>query len=206
MRIAFDEAENVPPADLHIRLAGADDAGAVAAIYAPFVEHTPITFEAVVPDAAEMAQRIVDTLRVHPWLVCEVEGRLAGYAYATHHRTRAAYRWSVDTSVYIDPAFHRRGVGRALYARLFEILRAQGFFNAYAGITLPNPASVGLHEAVGFRPLAAYTKVGCKLGVWYDVGWWQLTLQPHVADPPDPVPFSTLVVAPAWARATGASS
>jgi L-amino acid N-acyltransferase YncA len=187
-------------APLRIRPADVGDAAAIAAIYAPFVERTAVSFESIPPGADEMADRIGNTLPNHPWLVAEFDDRIAGYAYATRHAVRAAYRWSVDTSVYIDPAFHRRGVGRALYTTLLGILRAQGFFNAYAGIALPNPGSVGLHEAVGFRPLVIYAKVGYKHGAWHDVGWWEMALRPHCDEPPEPVPFSTFVESPAWTQ------
>jgi L-amino acid N-acyltransferase YncA len=166
-----------------IRLAEAGDAEAIAAIYRPVVESSTISFETVAPDRDEIARRLSDTLVSHPWLVCEIGGRMAGYAYASKHRARAAYQWSVDTSVYVDAAFRRSGVGRGLYRSLFGILSAQGFFNAFAGIALPNPASVALHEAVGFEPLGVYRRVGFKLGAWHDVGWWQLTLRAHDAAP-----------------------
>src|SRR5262245_20665663 len=133
-----------------IRFADASHAAAMAEIYRPVVESTAISFEMVPPDHEEMARRVVDVTRDHPWLVCEIGGRVAGYAYATKHRVRSAYRWSVDTSVYVDASCRQGGVGRGLYASLFAILAAQGYFNAYAGIALPNAASVGLHEAVGF--------------------------------------------------------
>jgi phosphinothricin acetyltransferase len=110
---------------------------------------------------------------VYPWLVCDTGGRVAGYAYATRHRARAAYQWSVETTVYVHPEFRRRGVGRGLYESLFPILAAQGFANAYAGITLPNPASVAVHEAAGFTYLGRFERIGYKLGAWHDVGWWQ---------------------------------
>jgi L-amino acid N-acyltransferase YncA len=173
-----------------IRLADASDAEAIVAIYRPVVEATPISFETVPPDRNEMARRIGTTTVAYPWLVCDRGGQVAGYAYATTHRERAAYRWSVDTSVYVDAKYRRSGVGRGLYASLFHILAAQGFFNAYAGITLPNPASVGLHEAVGFRKLGVYERVGYKCGAWYDVGWWQLTLEPHADSPAEPLDLS----------------
>src|SRR5262245_4505072 len=138
---------------VRIRLAGEPDAEVIAAIYAPFVEHTSISFETAPPGRDEMRRRIAENAAVYPWLVCELDEKVVGYAYATQHRVRAAYRWSVDTSAYIDPVHHRRGIGRGLYASLLAVLRAQGFFNAYAGITLPNAASLGLHAAGGFRPI-----------------------------------------------------
>src|SRR5262249_17786250 len=155
----------------------------LVAIYSPFVERTAISFEVCPPRRDEMLRRIVETTAMYPWLVCELDSTVAGYAYATQHRVRAPYRWAVDTSAYIATAYHRRGIGRAMYASVFEVLRAQGFFNAYAGITLPNVASIGLHEAVGFKKVGTYERVGHKFGQWHDVGWWQLTLQAHSENP-----------------------
>ena len=185
---------------VRIRLAGEPDAEALAAIYAPFVEQTAVSFETTPPGLDEMLRRVVETIDVYPWLVCELDGTIAGYAYATRHRVRAAYRWSVDTSAYVDAGYQRRGIGRGLYSSLFEVLRAQGFFNAYAGITLPNAASVGLHEAVGFTHLGIYEKVGYKLGAWHDVGWWQLKLRAHVERPDEPLALSAVMARPDWER------
>ena len=184
---------------VRIRLAREDDAPAVAVIYAPSVESTPISFETVAPTAAEMSRRIGEITAAYPWLVCELDDRLAGYAYATTHRTRSAYRWSVDAAVYVDARYRRRGVGRGLYLSLFAILRAQRFVNAYAGITLPNHASVGLHESVGFQPVGVYRRVGFKLGAWHDVGWWQLTLRLHPPAPEEPLPLSVVEARSDWA-------
>jgi phosphinothricin acetyltransferase len=175
-----------------IRLARASDADAIAAIYRPVVENTVISFETVPPGRDEIVRRIAETTIAYPWLVCEVGGSLAGYAYATSHRVRAAYRWSVDTSVYVDAQHRRCGVGRGLYVSLLKILTAQGFFNAYAGIALPNPASVALHEAVGFRPLGVYERTGYKLGAWHDVGWWQLFLKVHSEPPDEPLTLTVV--------------
>jgi len=177
---------------VQIRLARESDAAAIAEIYRPIVERTVISFETVPPDRHEVARRITETIRLYPWLVCELGGTVAGYAYATKHRDRAAYRWSVDTSVYIDSNHWRRGIGRGLYASLLRILDAQGFFNAYAGITLPNAPSVALHEAVGFKRLGVYERVGFKLGAWHDVGWWQRALKAHVESPEEPLVLAAI--------------
>jgi len=171
---------------LTLRFAESADAAGIAAIYAPIVRDTAISFEVDPPDAAEMAQRIEATAKFFPWLVCDSDGEVGGYAYAGQHRVRAAYRWSADVSVYVHARQRGRGFGRALYAALLDILRAQRLFNAYAGITLPNAASVGLHESVGFRRLGVYRSVGFKLGRWHDVGWWELALLPAEGDPGAP--------------------
>jgi L-amino acid N-acyltransferase YncA len=183
---------------VHIRLAHDGDAEAIASIYRPVVESTVISFETIPPDRAEISRRLADTMIEYPWLVCERDGHIAGYAYATRHRVRAAYQWSVDTSVYIDDAHKRTGVGRGLYESLFSILAAQGFFNAFAGIALPNAASVGLHEAMGFEKLGVYRNVGFKFGEWRDVGWWQLQLRAPEASPVTPLALAELQQQPGW--------
>jgi phosphinothricin acetyltransferase len=182
------------------------DAGAVQAIYAPFCESTAISFEFVAPTVAEMARRIDKITERLPWLVCEREGQVVGYVYASQHRERAAYQWSVDVAVYIAAEQRRAGVGRGLYAALFRILVLQGFFKAYAGITLPNPGSVGLHEAVGFKPVGVYRGVGHKRGAWHDVGWWQLALQPEVTQPDAPRDIASIRDADEVQRALAAGA
>ena len=181
-----------------IRLAAERDAGPVADIYAPNVTDTVISFESEPPDADEMRQRIEVTLERYPWLVCERQERVLGYAYAGAHRSRAAYRWSVDVSVYVHGEAHRTGVGRALYASLFAALELQGFYNAYAGATLPNPPSVGLHEAMGFRPVGVYQGTGYKMGAWHDVGWWHLPLRERGPDPAPPVDLPSVLGSKDW--------
>ncbi len=160
-----------------IRLANESDAAKMLSIYAPIVRETPISFEVEPPSEAEFQQRIRTIAGQMPWLVCEVAGDVLGYAYAASHRMRAAYQWSVESSIYVSAEHRRKRVAKALYASLKEVLRLQGFYNVYAGITLPNPASVALHEAVGFEPVGVYQAIGYKLGKWHDVGWWQLSLQ-----------------------------
>jgi phosphinothricin acetyltransferase len=174
-----------------IRIVEASDASAAAAIYAPIVETTFISFETEAPTPVEIERRIHATLPTHPWLVFEDEDGVGGYAYAGPHQARAAYRWSVNVSVYLAERARGRGVGRALYAELLRILRGQGFHMAFAGIALPNPASVGFHEAMGFRPVGLYPQVGHKLGAWRDVGYWALELQP-LPIPGEPIPFAAL--------------
>lgn len=183
---------------IRIRLAEAPDAAAIAAIYRPFVENTPVSFEEAAPDRAQIATLIADTRVSYPWLVCEIDRAVAGYAYATRHRVRASYRWSVDTSVYVAREHWRRGVGRGLYASLLSILSAQGFFNAYAGITLPNPGSVGLHESVGFTAVGVYHGVGFKFGAWHDVGWWERPLRPRDPAPAEPLAMAVVQRQIAW--------
>ena len=162
------------------------DGGACAAIYAPHVEGAT-TFEEHAPGAGAFAERIAEGARTHPWLVLERDGRVAGFAYAGPHRARAAYRWAAEVSVYVAPDARRSGAGRALYAALFGLLRRQGLRVALAGIALPNPASVALHEALGFQPVGTFPAIGWKAGAWRDVGWWQLPLDPQDdADPPAP--------------------
>jgi phosphinothricin acetyltransferase len=173
-----------------MRIAAPADAPAVAEIYAPYVRDTVISFELEAPDGAEMAGRIETTLARFPWLVWELGGRVAGYAYASAHRDRAAYQWSVDTTVYVAQWAHRRGVGMALSRTLVRALALQGFHRAYAGIALPNAASVALHEAVGYAPVGVYRDVGFKLGAWRDVGWWGLDLATDAAAPGAIRPFS----------------
>jgi L-amino acid N-acyltransferase YncA len=187
-----------------IRLVWEDDAPQLRDIYAPYCLHTPISFEEVPPDEAEMRQRVRKVAERFPWLVCDHGGELLGYVYAGTHRERAAYRWSVEVTAYIREDQHRRGIARALYTSLFRLVVLQGFYNAYAGITLPNPGSVGLHEALGFRPIGVYTAIGFKGGHWHDVGWWQLELQPRPPQPAEPLSLAQLRSAKGWDTALAA--
>jgi phosphinothricin acetyltransferase len=160
---------------MQVRLADPGrDAPACAAIYEPYVRTTAISFEDQPPDAQQIAERIE---RFHRWLVAEESGEVIGYAYGCPHRDRAAYRWAAEVSVYVHPEHQRRGIGRTLYRALLPQLAAQGFYAALGGVTLPNEASVALHESLGFTPVGAFRRIGYKLGKWWDVGWWQLTLR-----------------------------
>ena len=181
-----------------LRIARVDDAADISAIYEPIVRSTPISFEIDPPGDQEIRKRIERTLATYPWLVCEYRDRVAGYAYASRHAERAAYQWSVDASIYVHSDFRRRRAGQALYTSLFRILAAQGYYNAYAGITLPNPGSVRLHESVGFRPIGVYHQVGYKMGAWHDVGYWELALQPKTEVPRSLRTFTEIQRDPAW--------
>jgi L-amino acid N-acyltransferase YncA len=183
-----------------VRLATLEDANQIREVYAPYCD-TPISFEASPPTADEMRRRITKVLAGHPWLVCEEDGQVLGYAYAGPHGERAAYRWSVDVTVYVGLNRHRQGLGRALYTSLFELLHLQGFVSAYAGVTIPNPASVGLHQAMGFVPVGVYRPVGFKDGAWRDVAWLQRTPQPAPVDPAEPTRLPEIVGTAGWAAA-----
>lgn len=177
-----------------IRLANDADAEALQAIYAPYVLNTAISFELEPPTVDEMRERVRKYLILFPWLVCEDrQGEIAGYVYASKHRERAAYQWSVDVTAYVHPRAQRSGIARGLYTSLFALLRLQGFYNAYAGIALPNDASVGAHRAVGFQAVGVYKNVGYKLGKWHDVSWWSLALQPPQATPTPPKPLEEVL-------------
>lgn len=179
---------------MKVRLADPEqDAARVAEIYRPYVAETLVSFEETPVGTAEMAERMRATLAWTPWLVAENDdGLVVGYAYASRHRDRPGYRWSVDISVYIDADWQRRGSGRALYAKLLPMLRRQGFINVYAGITVPNPGSVALHESLGMSRIGVYEKVGFKFGEWPDVAWYGMRLADPTDDPIEPTPFPEL--------------
>jgi len=172
---------------MQIRLAQPQDARAIAAIYAPIVENTHISFEERAPGTQEMRERIVAGSVKYPWLVAVDRDAVVGYAYASAHRSRAGYRWSVDSTVYVAENARGRGVGKAVYAELFERLRAQRFHNVFAGIALPNDASIALHRSLGFTHVGVYRRVGYKDGAWRDTSWWQLRLTNDAAPPDEPL-------------------
>lgn len=175
-----------------IRIATTDDAESILKIYAPYIENTSYTFETDVPTIESFKERISSYLQHWPWLVCELGGVIAGYAYGAQHRERVAYQWSVESSVYIHDDYQRMGVARALYTALINILKLQGFRNLYAVINLPNDKSVSFHEKLGFEYFATYKNVGYKLGRWKNVGWWQLQLNEYSMEPEPPVKFSEI--------------
>ena len=175
-----------------LRIADPSDADGLLDIYAPHVRERFCTFETEVPSLKEMAQRVETYTRARPWLVCTVNKRIASYAYASIHRERAAYQWCCESSVYTHPDFQGIGMGLQIYKALFSILKIQGYKNVYAGITLPNEASVHLHEKCGFTHFATYEKIGYKLGEWKDVGWWKLQLNAYDRKPTPPLKFSDM--------------
>ena len=177
---------------LTIRLASSADAPQICGIYSPIVRDTAVSFEQAVPDAKAIAARISETLQQYPWLVCEINRQIAGYAYASSFRPRSAYQWTTETTVYIHPNYQRRGIARALYTSLIAVLRRQGYCNAIGVIALPNDGSVGAHEAVGFRKVGVLENMGYKLKGWRDTGWWQLELRPMPPEPQAPRPVMTL--------------
>jgi L-amino acid N-acyltransferase YncA len=170
----------------NVRDASERDAGACAAIYAPYVTDTAITFESDPPLPAEMAERIAAATRTHAWVVLEREGRVVGYAYGGPFKSRMAYRWSCEVSVYLERGCRRTGGGRALYDALLARLAERGFRTAVAGMTLPNEASVGLHRAMGFEPVGTYRRIGWKHDTWHDVAWTQRTIAKGQDPPAEP--------------------
>ncbi|OUJ72668.1 GNAT family N-acetyltransferase [Hymenobacter crusticola] len=179
-------------ADYILRLATPNDAAAMLALYAPYITDTTITLEFEVPTLAEFAERIRKLQGVLPWLVAERDGQLLGYAYASRHRERLAYQWSVETSVYVHAEHHGTGVARRLYNHLFEFLQRQGYVNAYAGVIEPNPRSFAFHHSLGFELIGTYQHVAYKFGKWHTSQWLAKQLLPPPAAPVPPIPLAEL--------------
>lgn len=175
-----------------IRTAQPSDAGTLLEIYAPFILQTGITQEIELPSVDEFAQRISNTLPDRPWLVCEINGQMAGYAYAGKYRDRKGYQWSIEPSVYISQKFHQQHIATALYTALFAILKWQGFVNAYAVITLPNQKSISFHNHFGFTDFTVYRNVGYKLNQWHDVAWLYRQINEHAPTMNNPMRFSDI--------------
>jgi phosphinothricin acetyltransferase len=177
--------------DLLIRAAALLDSAQIVDIYAPYVRESAVTFDEEVPTIAAMSHKIEDIQKMYPFLVAQYETKVIGYAYASAFRPRAAFRWSVEVTVYVSREHHRRGVARALYDVLLPTLKNRGFVTAYAAITLPGWPSVALHEAYGFRGIATFAATGFKLGAWHDVGFWELRLNSPSGNPPEPLSVLT---------------
>jgi phosphinothricin acetyltransferase len=175
-----------------IREATKSDATGMLEIYAPFILNSGITQETEVPSVEDFQQRVLANLEERPWLVCEINNEVAGYAYAGKHRERKGYQWCTEPSVYISEKYFGFGIANALYTALFDILKIQGHVNAYAVITLPNDRSIAFHKKFGFEYLTTYKKIGYKLGQWHDVGWMQYEVNPHKEDPADPLKVSQI--------------
>lgn len=179
---------------MRIRTAEIGDAKAIAAIYAHYVVETAITFEIEPPSVEDFETRIGTCLAAYPWLVALTEDRIVGYAYAGPFKHRAAYDWSAEITVYLDPAFHRQGVGKRLYAVLISALQAQGYHSLFAGITLPNAGSVGLHRAIGMAEVGVFREAGFKLGQWHDVAWYGMIIGERKLPVEKPITFPELRV------------
>jgi phosphinothricin acetyltransferase len=172
-----------------IRRAKPADADALLSIYAPYIAGSAFTFETEVPSTAAFAKRIEVYQENWPWLIFEIDGIIAGYAYATKHRERTAYQWCVESSVYVNDDYQKRGIAKALYTALFSILKYQGCRNVYAGITLPNDKSISFHKKYGFMWIADYKNIGYKLSKWHTVSWWQMQLNDYSNEPEAPLKF-----------------
>lgn len=162
-------------------MATLDDAAAIRSIYSYYVTDTSITFEIEIPSVDEMKKRISEYTKQFPWLVLEKDGVIVAYAYATPFKARAAYRWSVESSIYVDQSLRGKGTGKKLYLELFDRLKKMGILNIIGVITLPNLPSVAIHEKLGFKLVGRFPEVGFKEGKWWDVGYYQLTLPKPVA-------------------------
>lgn len=172
--------------DKNIRLAKVWDSDSILQIYASFITDTVITFECNVPTITEFRERMAKIQSKYPWLVCEINNNIVGYAYASCFNEREAYNWSVDSSIYINTQYQRKNIGKALYFALFELLKLQGYNNVYAGVTLPNIKSESLHKSFGFKPIGIYQSAGYKFGCWYDVKWYGLKINEYVQSPVKP--------------------
>lgn len=177
---------------IEVRLATTADAEDFIEIYSPNILSTAISFETEIPTIENFKKRIEKCLQKFPWIVCSIDNKIAGYVYASSHRDREAYQWSCECSVYVHENFQGKKIGKELYHLLFKILKHQGFRNVYAGITLPNDASVQLHEKCGFENFATYENVGYKFGKWHSVGWWKLQIKDYDLQLPPPLKISQI--------------
>ena len=169
-----------------LRLATLDDAEKILAIYAKYIKNTTITFEVEVPTLEAFQTRMKNIMSFFPWIVAEIDGEIAGYAYASKHGERAAYGWSADLSVYIDEKFHRHHLGTDLYDELIDLLKKQGFCTVYAAISTPNPKSEAFHQSYGFHKIGEFKNVGHKMNQWLGVTWYDLQISDYVSNPQEP--------------------
>jgi phosphinothricin acetyltransferase len=176
------------------RLINDTDTQAVLDIYKYYVDNTIISFEYEAPTLEEYADRIKTNTEKYPWLVCLYNNKIIGYAYGSTHRYRTAYQWSPESTIYLSPNFHTKGIGRILYETLFSLLKLQGYYNVFAGVALPNEKSVGFHRALGFEEIGIFKKVGYKHGNWHDTQWFQLTLNEYKLNPTTPMKLEELVL------------
>lgn len=179
--------------NFEIRLINKTDAQAVLDIYKYYVDHTIISFEYEAPTLEAYIDRIITNTEKYPWLVCLCDNNVIGFAYGSTHRYRTAYQWSPESTIYLSPDFHTKGLGRILYTTLFSLLRLQGYFNVFAGVGLPNEKSVGFHKALGFEEIGIFKNVGYKLDNWHDTQWFQLKLNDHIRNPPAPMILEELI-------------
>lgn len=179
-----------------IRLATPADAAGMLDIYKYYVENTAYTFEYEIPSVEEFQSRIIAVIRAFPWLVCEINNRIVGYAYAHKHRDRTAYQWSPESTIYVDRHYHGKGLARILYEALFDILKLQGFFNVYAGVLSTNENSCAFHKALGFEEIGLFRNIGYKHGQWHSNMWFQLYLADHHAEPSVPAAFNEMKDSP----------
>ncbi|RPH95662.1 N-acetyltransferase family protein [candidate division KSB1 bacterium] len=186
---------------IRVRLARDSDTEAMLEIYLPLVKNAYCTLEFTPPSVSDFYNRIATGIETAPWLVCEIGGKIAGYAYAQRFRPRAGYQWATEVSVYVHPDFRRRNVAMGLYTALFDCLRAQGFFTALAVIVLPNPPSVALHEKLGFTAIGVQHDIGYKNSHWRDVGWWELSLRRRMESPAPPRSLAAVTITSAWQEA-----
>ncbi len=179
---------------LEIRLINETDAQAVLGIYKYYVDHTIISFEYEAPSLAEYSQRISVNTEKYPWLVCLYNNKIIGFAYGSTHRYRTAYQWSPESTIYLAPDFQSKGIGRILYKTLFEILKLQGYYNVFAGVALPNQKSIAFHQAMGFKEIGIFKKVGYKHGNWHDTHWFHLSLNEHILEPKNPIELKEVLL------------
>lgn len=177
-----------------IRLINESDAHYVLDIYKYYVENSIISFEYEAPSIEEYLQRIRVNTEKYPWLVCLFNNKIKGFAYGSTHRYRTAYQWSPESTIYIAPDFHTKGIGRILYKTLFEILQLQGYYNVFAGVALPNQKSIGFHQSMGFEEIGIFKKVGYKHGNWHDTHWFQLSLNEHTLEPKNPIELKEILL------------